>query len=67
MAKKLFSRVVARTYLDQHKHQHRDEVICPWDGVLVGQAQEVHDRGAHSQDALHFVPGRLVSTYCPDF
>lgn len=45
--------------LYQHKHQHGDKVIRSWDGVLVGQAQQVHDRGAHSQDALHFVPGVL--------
>ena len=54
-------------HLYQHKHQHGDKVIRSWDGVLVGQAQQVHDRGAHSQDALHFVPGGLVSTYRPDF
>lgn len=53
--------------LYQHKYQNRDKVVCSGDGVLIGQTQEVHDRGAHSQDALHFVPGRLVSTYCPDF
>lgn len=55
------------THLYQHKHQHGDKVICPGDRVLVGQAQEVHDSGAHSQDALHFVPGCLVSTNSPDF
>lgn len=53
--------------LYQHKYQNRDKVICSRDGVLIGQTQEVHDGGAHSQDALHFVPGCLVSTYCPDF
>lgn len=53
--------------LYQHKYQNGDEVICSRDGVLIGQTQEVHDRGAHPQDALHFVPRRLVSTYRPDF
>lgn len=56
-----------RICLYQHKYQNGDKVIRSWDGVLIGQAQEVHDGGAHSQDALHFVPGGLVSTYCPDF
>lgn len=52
--------------LYQHKHQNGNEVVCSRDGVLVGQAQEVHDRGAHSQYALDFVPWGLVSTYRPD-
>lgn len=55
------SQAVGRAHLYQHKHQHRDEVVRPGDRVLVGQAQQVHDGGAHPQDALHLVPRRLVS------
>ena len=31
--------------LDQYKDQHRHEVISGWNGLLIGQTQQVHDGG----------------------
>lgn len=54
------------TYPDEHKDEYGDKVVRSRDRVLVGQAEEVHDGGAHAQDALHFVTRRLVGVDGPD-
>lgn len=46
--------------LYENKDQNRNKIISPRHGVLVGQAEQVHDGGAHPQDTLHLVPGRFV-------
>lgn len=53
-------------HLDEHEHQHRYKVVSSGHRVLVGQAQQVHDGGAHAQDTLHLVARRLVRTDGPD-
>lgn len=44
----------------EDKDKHRDKVISSRDGVFIGQAEEVHDRGTHTQYTLDFVSWRLV-------
>lgn len=55
-----------QTHPDEDKHKDRDKVVRSRDRVFVGQAQEVHDGGAHAQDALDFVSGSLVRINGPD-
>lgn len=54
------------THPYEDKDEHRDKVIGSGDGVFIGQAEEVHDGGAHAQYTLDFVSGRLVSIDGPD-
>lgn len=58
--------LAAGTHPDEHEDQHGHKVVRSGDRVLVGQTQEVHDGGAHAQDALHFVARRLVRVDGPD-
>lgn len=52
--------MVGEAHPYEDKDEHRDKVICSGDGVLVGQTQEVHDGGTHTQYTLHFVSRGLV-------
>lgn len=54
------------THPNEHKDKHGDKVVSARDRVLVGQAQQVHDGGAHAEDALDFVARRLVGVDGPD-
>ena len=54
------------THPDEDEDEHGDEVVGPGHRVLVGQAQQVHDGGAHAQDGLHLVPRGLVGVDGPD-
>lgn len=52
--------------LYEDKDQNRNKIICPRYRILIGQTEQVHDGGAHPQDALHLVPGGFVGAYCAD-
>lgn len=54
------------TYPYEDKDEYRDEVICSGDGVFVGQTEQIHDGGTHTQYALDFVSWRLVCIDGPD-
>lgn len=54
------------THPDEHEDEHGDKVVGSGDRVLVGQAEQVHDGGAHAEDALDFVARRLVRVDGPD-
>ena len=54
------------THPYEDEDEHGDKVVGPGDRVLVGQAQQVHDGGAHAQDGLHLVPRGLVGVDGPD-
>lgn len=56
----------SETHPNEHKDKHGDKVVSTRDGVLVGQAEQVHDGGAHAEDALDFVARRLVGVDGPD-
>lgn len=54
------------THPNEHKDEHGDKVVSTGDRVLVGQAEQVHDGGAHAEDALDLVARRLVGVDGPD-
>ena len=56
-----------RTHLYEDKDQNRNKIICPRYWIFICQTKQVHDGWTHSQDALYFVSGGLISTYCADF
>lgn len=58
--------VELQTHPDEDKHKDRDKVVRSRDGVFIGQTEEVHDGGAHAQDALDFISRSLVRINGPD-
>ncbi len=54
------------THFNQDKDEHRDKVVRPGYSVLIGQAEQVHNCGAHAQDALYFISWCLIGVDGPD-
>lgn len=54
------------THLNQNKDEHRDEVVRPGYSILIGQAEQVHNGGAHAQDTLHLISWGLIGIDGPD-
>lgn len=54
------------THFNQDKDEHRDKVVRPGYSVLIGQAEQVHNCGAHAQDALYFISWGLIGVDGPD-
>ncbi len=54
------------THFNQDKDEHRDKVVRSGYSVLIGQAEQVHNCGAHAQDALYFISWGLIGVDGPE-